>query len=269
MRLVTGARTAIIPPVNWKRVLGVLFGAVLCAQPICGQALPNAAVDGTRQTPPSFGVLDRDGFFYRNPSALERISTQIRNLELDHGYMVYLVVESVLLASSASERAAELQREWLPRGNGLVIVYEADSRDLGIGRDLGSQPATSTDRSLIPTFETSAILSKALAGTDRGLAPDALLETFVTKVVGGTNAYFQSRATPPPADRTLKLGLLVLGTFAVLGLGVIGVGSLLRHPVLAGPGRYRFPAVDASERLGAPAGAEVTTRSFARPNPPV
>lgn len=256
-----------IPPVNWKRVLGVLVGAVLCALPTRGQELPNAATDGTRQTPPSFGVLDRDGFFYRNPSALERISTQIRNLDHDHGYMVYLVVESVLLASSASDRASELQREWLPRGNGLVIVYEADSRDLGIGRDLTSPPATSPDRTLIPSFESSAILSKALTATDRELAPDAFLETFVIKVVSGTSAYLQSRATPPPADRTLKLGLLVLGTFAVLGLGVIGVGSLLRHPALAGPGRYRFPAVDASERLGAPAGAEVTTRSFAPRNP--
>jgi hypothetical protein len=257
-----------IPQVNWKCVWGVLVWTVLCGLPTRSQELPNTAVQGTRQSPPSFGVLDRDGFFYRNPSALERISTQIRNLEQDRGYMVYLVVESALLTSSASDRASELQRDWLPRGNGLVIVYESDSRDLGIGRDLTSPPATSTDRTLIPTFESSAILTKALTATDRELAPDAFLENFVTKVVSATGAYFQSRTTPPPADRTFKLGLLVLGTFAVLGLGVIGVGSLLRHPALAGPGRYRFPAVDACERLGAPAGAEVTTRSFARRNPP-
>lgn len=228
------------------------------------QALPNGAGD---LPPPGFGVVDQGGFFNRNASAMKRIAGQIRRLEQEHGYMIYLVVEPVLIATTASERAAELREAWVPDGNGLVVVFESDSRNLGIGRDLAGRPMGPGNPARIPSHETAALLNGAMATTDAKLAPDLYLEALVGNLATGFDGYFKRRAAPPPAARTMKITLLVVGTLALLGLGAIGVGGLVRYSSMAAVRSFRFPVVDRPERLGAPCGGNVTARRFAPPGP--
>ncbi len=228
-----------------------------------GQALQESTTTAGVQAPPAFGVLDGGGFFNRNQGALKRISEQIRKLEQDRGYMIYLVVEPVLLASSASERAEELRQAWVPDGDGLVVVFETDGRNLAIGRDLVDKPSASKSVTRVPTYETAAILSRAMSATDSTVAPEVYLEALTAKITSEFDAYFKRRDTPPPAGRSMKITLLVIGTLALLGLGAIGLGGLMRHSRIAGVQSFRFPAVILPERLKAPCGASVTARRFA------
>lgn len=232
-----------------------------------GQALQDLSAANGIQAPPAFGVLDAGGFFNRNPGALKRISERIRKLEHDHGYMIYLVVEPVLIASTAADRAAQLRQAWVPDGNGLVVVFETDSRNLAVGRELVDKQPAFKDLARVPTYETAAILSRALESTDPRLAPELYLEGLVEQLTTEFGGYFNRRETKPPAARTMKITLLVIGTLSLLGLGAIGLGGLMRHARMAGTLSFRFPAVALPERLGAPCGGSVTTRRFAPPGP--
>jgi hypothetical protein len=230
------------------------------------QALPEwLSKNAGNKPPPAFGVVDESNFFDKNSGAYHRISERLRKLELDHDYKIYLVVEPVLIATTPSELAAELRQAWLPDGNGLVLVFESDSRQLGIGRDLTSRPDPSGNLTRIPSHETSAILARATESIDAGLAPEPYLEALVTGLAREYEGYFKRRATPPPAERSMKIGLLVIGVLALLGLGAIALGALVRHSSMTTVRSFRFPVVDRPERLGAPCGASVTTRRFAPP----
>ena len=229
-----------------------------------GQSLPEWLSKNAAPKPPDFGILDKSGFFNRDSGAFKRISDQIQEMEQDHDYRIYLVVEPVLIAASAPEMAAELRQAWVPDGNGLVIVFESDSRQLGVGRDL---TGSAENPRRVPSHELTAVLNRALGSADPKLATEVYVENLMEKVIGELNAYFKRRATPPPADRSMKIGLLVAGTLALLGLAAIGLGGLVRHSSMAGTRRFRFPTVDRPERLGAPCGGNVTARRFAPPTP--
>ncbi len=242
---------------RFHKLLAVWLGLGCFVYPGHGQSLQEA------QAPPVFGVSDVEGFFNRNTGALQRISDQLRRLDQNHGFMVYLVVEPVRMAATAPERAIELRNEWIPDGNGLVLVFESDSRSLGFGRDMVGGQTTAGKPVLVPANETEAIISQALTATDPRLVPDVFLETLVGKLTRGFDDYFKRRAAPPPAGRTLKIGLLVSGVLALLGLGAIGLGGLIRHSRVDEVQSFRFPVANLSERLGAPCGANVTARRFA------
>lgn len=239
----------------------ILWGAMAVSG--SGQALPEWFTKNGTPKPPDFGIRDESGFFNRDSGAMKRISDQLRNLEATHGFRIYLMVEPVLIATSAPELAAQLQQAWLPDGNGLVVVFEADTRSLGIGRDLvGSSDAGDPGRG-VPTHETAAMLSRATTATEPNLAPQAYVEALTGNLVREFNGYFDRRKTPVPAGRSLRLGLLTVGALTLLALGAIAVGALVRLPSMATKRKFRFPVVDRPERLGAPCGGgNVTTRRF-------
>jgi hypothetical protein len=247
-----------------KQSLAIWFCSAALLLQGHGQSLPEWLSKNTAPKPPDFGILDKSGFFNRDSGAFKRISDQIREMEQDHDYRIYLVVEPVLIATTAPEMAAELRQAWVPDGNGLVIVFESDSRQLGVGRDL-TESAENPRR--VPSHELTAVLNRALGSADPKLATEAYIENLVEKVIGELNAYFKRRATPPPADRSMKIGLLVAGTLALLGLAAISLGGLLRHSSMADTRSFRFPTVDRPERLGAPCGGNVSARRFAPPTP--
>lgn len=227
------------------------------------QALPDWLAKNGMGKPPDFGILDESGFFSRNTGAMKRIGDQLRKLEADHGFRIYLVVEPVLISATAPELAAQLQQSWVPEGNGLVVVFESDNRSVGFGRDIGSAAGEKSAPNRVPTHETAAILLRVKEGTDMNLAPEAYIETLTVSLVDEFNGYFEKRSAPPPAGRSLRLGLLTVGGLTLLALAAIGVGALVRLPSMAGGHRYRFPVVDRPERLGAPCGGgNVTVRKF-------
>lgn len=226
------------------------------------QALPEwLAKDGVPK-PPDFGIRDEDRFFNRDSGAYKRIADQLRQLDVDHGYKIYLMVEPVLIGTSAQELAAQLRLAWVPDGNGLVVVFEADTRSIGIGRYLGVSEGPKTGAALIPTHETAALISRTMESLDAKQAPEAYIEGLMNRLVEESNGYFERRDTPAPAGRSLRIGLLVIGGFTLLALMAIGLGWLLRYSGMAEVPVFRFPVVDKFERLGAPCGAEVTVRRF-------
>lgn len=227
-----------------------------------GQALP---VKGP--PPPASGILDTGGFFNRDPSAFKRISEQLHQLEQDHGFKIYLVVEPVLIATSAPEWAELLRHQWLPDGNGMVVAYESNSQNLGVARDMAGGPDLADNPARVPSNETTAMLHRAMDATKLDKRSETFLETLIVNLVGEFDGYFKRRATPPPPERSMKIGLLAIGTLSLLGLAMIGLGGLLRHSSMAGVRRFRFPVVDRPERLGAPCGSCVTARSFGPKRP--
>lgn len=228
-----------------------------------GQSLPDWLAKNGVPRPPDFGIRDESGFFNRNAGATKRISDQLRKLEAEHGFRIYLMVEPVLIATNAPELAAQLQQYWVPEGDGLVVVFESDNRGLGFGRDMGGPPHEKAAAGSVPTHEAAAILARAKDATDPNLAPEAYIESLMTNLVDEFTIYFEKRAAPIPATRTLRLGLLTVGALTLLALGAIAVGSLVRLPSMAARKIYRFPVVDRPERLGAPCGGgNVTTRGF-------
>ena len=251
----------------FKKMLALWLCCGTLVSQVLGQAHQEGLATGGAPAPPAFGVSDGGGFFNRNPGALKRISDQLRKLEHDHGYMIYLVVEPVLISSTASEKAAELRQAWVPDGNGLVVVFETDGRNLAVGRDLVDQQSATKNLAQVPTYETAAILSRAMGATDPRVAPEVFLEALMGRLTSEFDGYFKRRDTPPPAARSMKIALLVIGTLSLLGLGAIGLGGLMRHSRIAGVMSFRFPGVDLPERLGAPCGGSVTARRFAPPGP--
>jgi hypothetical protein len=245
----------------------IVWGSLLL-QGFGQRAVPESLAQNGLPEPPGFGVLDQNGVFGKNSVVMRRISDRIRKLEADHGFRIYLVVEPVLLSSSAPELAAQLQQAWKPEGDGLVVVFEADNRNIGFGRDIGGKDHASSQFVRVPTHETAAMLRDVVANTDKSLAPEVCVESLIDRLADGFDDYFKRRAAPIPATRSLRMALLTAGALTLLALGAIGVGSLTRLRSVAGTQTYKFPVVDRPERLGAPCGGgNVSTRRFKRMPP--
>jgi len=242
--------------------MAVLICWVAGVFPAPGQALPEWLAKDGMPKPPDFGIRDESGFFHKDSGAFKRISDGFRKLEADHGYRICLMVEPVLIGTSAPELAAQLRQAWLPDGNGLVVVFESDSRSVGIGRDLAVSPEPKEPEALIPTHETAALITRAIDAVDPKLAPEAYIEALSGKLVEECNRYFELREAPVPAGRSMRIGLLAVGALTLLGLVAVGLAWLLNHSAMAEVTTFRFPVVDRPERLGAPCGAAVTARRF-------
>ncbi len=253
LRLVSRLKSLILVP------LLLAVWVLNSAAQVLPESLPKHPADGK----PSVGILDSNGFWDRDPEAAKRISERIQKLNHDHGYRIHLVIESVLLGTNAHELANDLRRKWLPEGDGLVIVFEADSRNLGIGQDMVGDPNQTENLSRIPAYETTAIATRAIASVDPKLAPPAYVEAISIALITELETYFARRAAPPPKERSVRTALVVVGGLALLGLGIIGAASFIRFSSMAKVNSYRFPTVDRPERLGAPCGSSVTTRRFA------
>lgn len=228
-----------------------------------GQALPEWMTKDGNPKPPNLGIRDDNSFFQRDPGAFERISRKILKLEADHGYRIYLMVEASLIGTTPSELSSQLRQAWIPDGNGLVVVFEADSRSLGIGRNPDGPSNLENTTEVMPTHESAAAIRRAINAADSSLMPAAYIETLMGNLVSECNDYFERRAKPVSAGRTLRIWLLAIGALTLLGLGAIAVGWLVRHTDRKSQRRtFVFPPVDRPERFGAPCGAQVTARRF-------
>lgn len=230
-----------------------------------GQSLPESLAKTPGKGMPAAGIQDSVRVLGRDSETAQRISGRIRKMEQDHGFRIYLVIEPVLIGTSAPEMANEMRRKWLPEGDGLVVVFESDTRKLGFGQDMVGNPNQPEHPGRVPSYEATAIVNRALAGADANLEPEDYLEKVINPLIDGFEAYFKRRQAAPPKERSVRTALLVVGGLALLGLGVIGAGGLIRHSSMARVRSYRFPVVDRPERLGAPCGGSVTARRFAPP----
>jgi len=233
----------------------------------CGAAhgqTVSAREDAKLPPAPAFWVRDDSGVYAREPESLRRLSDILRGLEVRHGLKIYLVLEPVLLGQSASGLANELNSAWLPDGEGFVIVYESDTRSIGLGRSFVERPgARGGPGPWLGANDMLMIWTKAAGGIKDEGGAKQYIEALVTALASGFDEYFTRKQTPPPAGRALRTGLFMVGGGVVLALAVMG-GFWLTRRSEAERARIRFfPLLDTQERLGAPfGGGSVSSRRF-------
>lgn len=244
-------------------LLAICLWLAAVAWSAAGNPLPEWFAKNRWEKPPESHVRDDNGFFNRTPGMLKALSENLRDLESDHGFRLYLVVEPALIGTTPPEIATTLQDTWVPDGKGLVVVFEADSRSLGFGQIISSEDTEPDARGFIPSYASAAILNQVKRDTNPTAAPEDYIESVMRDLSADLTAYFVRRAEPPPAARNLRIGLFALGSLAVVGLAAILLAPVLRHPAMGAAKTFRFPVVERPERLGAPfGGGDVTTRKF-------
>ncbi|MGC4015431.1 MAG: TPM domain-containing protein [Luteolibacter sp.] len=110
---------------------------------------------------PAFNVQDDAGLFTRNPEGLRVISDRLRSLEKKHNFRMYVLIESVVIGTTPVDLAARLQQIWLPDGDGVVIVYEVDTRAFGMGRPYDAGDVTRPGKGVrIPSFVAAGAVER-------------------------------------------------------------------------------------------------------------
>ncbi|RYD36049.1 MAG: hypothetical protein EOP87_06200 [Verrucomicrobiaceae bacterium] len=255
---------------NWRRwllLIGFWLGSLAG---VSGQTFALPESEGPVEEAPADGLVDRAGLGHRNPVLVAKLRENIRQLGDDHAFRLYIVLESVLVSGNPQLLASRLRRSWIPEGDGMVLVFEMDTRSLGIGQSFEQEvDPTKAPAGQVPSYETNAILENARAQVDAASA-EAMLETFVTRLTEGYNEYFLRKDMPVSRERSVKMGLIIVGGAAALALLGLMAGLLVRRSDNRGGGRcFYFPEVQVSERLGAPyGGGEVSSRRFGRGGPP-
>ena len=209
---------------------------------------------------PARGLMDDGGLFQRNPSIAEKIEDRIKSLAEHHGFHIHLVVEPSIMTATPPDLAERLRLAWLPDGDGIVVVYESDSRSIGIGRQMMEDPAAGGPR--VPGHVSEAIINGVLAATDRSLPSETYVETLAANLTEAFGDHFRRRAIGPPREQSGKLAMAVMAVVAAFGLLGAGVAALTKLKSVRGIRSFHFPPVEKPERLQAPAGASVTSRAF-------
>jgi hypothetical protein len=195
---------------------------------------------------------------------IAKLKDDIHQLRENHGFQLYILLESVLVSGDAQLVASRLRRNWIPEGDGMVLVFEMDTRSLGIGQSF-EQEADPLKASpwQIPSYEMNLIVEKARMSIDATSAV-SMLESFTSTLVAGYNEYYLRRDQPVSGDRSVKTGLIIIGGAAALALLGLMAALLVRRSDGRGGGRcFYFPEVQTTERLGAPfGGGGVSSRQF-------
>lgn len=210
--------------------------------------------------PPASMLLDRDALLARQPEVAQRLSNKLQALRRDLGFELYLVIQSGLDSEGADTTASILQERWVPERNGMVVVYESDSKTLGLGR-----PFMTDQRfdGVVSSLDMVVVLSKAVKAVDPTQPHEQLLESLIDHMTEGFRNCVKQASEPPPPGRSLRLGLFALGAGSTLALGALIVGWLVTRELRDKDLRFGFTEIDRPERLGAPfGGGVVSTRRF-------
>ena len=222
---------------------------VTLAGALFSQQLPDTVIP----LPPS-GFSDKDGVLSKNPSAQRNIIELIRDLEVQHGYKLYVILERAIISSSAGDLASELQQQWLPDGGGLVFVFESDTRKMGFGRGLDASEGLIENESGVPAYALVEIVTTALHEADGVEATEPYVETLVKGIGANIDEYFKRRNAPVQGGRSLRLAMVTIGALSLLALCGMGLGWLMGKADKRQSQKRAFPPVEAQERLSAPYG---------------
>lgn len=212
---------------------------------------------------PPDGIHDPSRLLAASPSRQQAISESLRKLEAAHGFRIFLYIESVFLNTTPTELADNLKPLWIPDGKGLILVYEFDTKRLGVSQDLfTSDPVGNPSDSKLPAHETTRILATAFQKADRTLSPENYLTELIRAITTSYDAYFAQAEKPRPFAQTLRPRMLLAGGLAVAALLALSVIISGKSRAARLAGKSTFPTVDCAERLRAPAGAAVVSRKF-------
>ena len=200
--------------------------------------------------PPSSGLLDEEGVLTSRPEVARKICKALNELNADHGFRVFVVIKRILIAGNAEEFASMLHKEWLPDGGGLVIVFEADTRKIGFGRSLEAEEEKGFEVVGIPAFAQMQIISKVLKKDSAQVE----IASVVSEITAELTAWFQRKNAPVTGGRSLRLGLVTVGTLSFVALCGMAGSWLLRRGGEKRSGVRVFRPVNLPERLAAPYG---------------
>jgi hypothetical protein len=227
----------------------------------CGQAAYVWEADDRDELPaaPETMVLDQADLLARHPAAFERISARLLALRKDTGFQIYLAIQSGLTTREPAAWAERLHEAWIPGRDGVVAVFETDSRKVALSRPFLTHPEAPARLGSLDYF---AVIGRVLDDLDRQQPEPAQVDQLAGLLADGFRARLTAAERPVPRGRSLKLGLLMVGGGALLALGAVVVARLNRRPRQPGD-RFWFEDRDQPERLGAPSGGgSVATVKF-------
>ena len=240
-------------------ILYLLLGGWVSAQSLSAFDIPAI---------PETGLLDDEGVLENNPSLQRRLSEMLQELDQKHGYRLIVVLKLSLIGTNPTDYAAQLQENWLPKGGGLVLVFESDTGFSGFGRDLELTVGMENDETAIPSFSLIEIVSKSLRAANSSQVKEVYLQNLVTELCDRLDEYFELRATPAEGGHSLRLALVTIGALSLLALCGIGLGLLLGKADAKRTQTRMFPQVEIPERLGAPYGGGGGACGSFGPHPP-
>lgn len=179
---------------------------------------------------------------------------QLQKLEAEHGYRLYVILKRSLIGTTPSTFAADLQQEWMPKGGGLVVVFESDTGRLGFGRGLDASEGIMEGTEGIPAFSLVEIISESLQASEGIDVPELFIQKVVSEMCDKLEAYFKKKEAPEKGGRSLRLALATIGALSLLALGGMIVGWMMGKSEKKQGRVLKFPETDTPERLGAPYG---------------
>ncbi|MFT3990841.1 MAG: hypothetical protein QM680_05470 [Luteolibacter sp.] len=227
------------------------------------QQLPAWLKDANIPPPPPEMVTDESGLFESNPQALQRMRQALQKLAQERGFKIYVVIRAVMIGSNSTQLAGQLQQAWVPQGDGLVLVYESNSKSLGLGRGYDEDVTTPDQKWLIPSHEIMGIFAGSMKSVEGSLPPAEFMERLTLRLAAECSDYFAKMEAPAPSGRIGRLAALAFGAFALLVLVGFGLTMLLRRLGHGRAPKYQFPKTDLPQRLKAPfGGGKVIVRRF-------
>ncbi|MFT4175467.1 MAG: hypothetical protein QM627_02315 [Luteolibacter sp.] len=238
------------------------FLMVLMAANAVAQQVPEWLREANVPPPPAEMVSDESGLYDDDPEALERMRQAVRKLADERGFRIYVVIRPVMIASDSMQLAGQLQQAWVPDGDGIVLVYESNSKSLGLGRGYEEVQGDSDGRWRMPSHEFMRIFTNAMKMEGKP-APAEFLERLTLRLAESCSEYFVKKEAPVPAGRMPRFAALALGSLVLLGVIGGGLALVLRRFGHGATGRFVFPKSDLPQRLKAPfGGGMVIVRRF-------
>lgn len=204
---------------------------------------------------PSDYLLDQAGLFERDPVRREAMVQRLEDMAARHDLPVYVAIYGTILDSTLQRRSRLLYDRWVgPDRDGIVVVYEADSRQYEIVSPVSQygQRGLVTGQSRLPEYrmiEIEAAIRVTLEGVGGRLDYIDRLVEILTQSLSDILVRQPSGDSQSGLVRFWAITLLVGLAVAVAGLWA---NRRLRVAEERARARFYFPEVMVGTRLGAP-----------------
>lgn len=223
-----------------------------------GQLTGSFSGDADRPKPPPSHVLDVAGLFDRHPDELAIISGMLKSLEEEHGMGVYLTVHAGLLQGGVEGQARRLFDTWVGEGtDGLVLVYDMDSRELDVGRPLAALTRMESGEVLVsrlPEAELMPILLELRAKVADREDQAASLVEMTGHLATRLGALLSLERKTGPDAGAWKIAWITLSAGGILALLGWLLNRVVRGADVRAREQFHFPDVLVGVRLGAQCG---------------
>jgi len=154
--------------------IGAICGVVNCgAQSAQSYKAANSFEKGLDMpSAPASYILDEAGIFAREADKFHEISAWLARIDDEHNFPIYLVTSENFTTGSLNDIAQDYYERWLKHPNdGLVIYYDRDTKERGVGR----RKPDSSEKAYDDMVEKEG-------GTVKSNIPDYLVEDAFSKV---------------------------------------------------------------------------------------